>query len=247
MSSTTISRGGSGTLKISKRNVMLYHSVYDRNAKATRQTYIVGFSRSAIEIPATFMKALKKFICDPIRRQFLLSRIETEVLIPARQSAINTAQKQARLTTLAPIVEARRALNRAVNCFNYVANGPELHHELAGLREAYQKLGHDTHSESVAAYDIDSTISDFTQACAALTQAVQALPKRSVIAPETVNAWQRSWYVHQDMLAIVTSRAALKRPAGWSHPSYRDLVEQAKCAGLSSEQTPHKTSSSFDS
>jgi hypothetical protein len=223
---------------------MLYRSVYDRNAKATRQTYVIGFSRSATEIPATFMTALKQFIRDPMRRQSLLSRIETEVLVPARQSAIDAVQKQARLATLAPIAEARRALNRAAHCFASVAKGPELHHELAGLREAYQQLSHDTQSISVAACTIDSTISDLTHTCAALARAVQALPKRSVIAPETVNAWQRSWYAHQDMLAIVTSRAALKRPAGWSHPTYRALVEESKCAGLLSKQTHKKTPSS---
>lgn len=228
MTSKYASQAGSGTLKLSKRTVMLYRSQYDREAKATRQTYVAGFSRSATEVPQAFMNALKQVVRQPERRHAMLSRIEIEVLVPARQLALEAATRRVRLSALAPIAEARRALGRATRCLETMEPSAELHHELGGLREAYQNFERLQSLGAYVASDTDSAIAALSAACKTLSQAVQTLPRGTTIRPETVNAWQRSWYLHQDMLATVTSRAALKRPAGWSHPSVRAQVEQGR-------------------
>ena len=246
MSSNKAHQAGSGTLKLSKRTVMLYRSRYDREAKATRQNYVAGFSRSATEVPPAFMHALKQVVRQPERRQAMLSRIEIEVLVPARQSAVRAARRQVRLTALAPIAEARRALGRAARCLETVEAGEELSQELEGLSEAYQNFERLQSLGASKVLDVDGAIAALSAACTALSNAVNGLPRGTTIQPETINAWQRSWYLHQDMLATATRRAALKRPAGWSRPSVRRQVEQGLAASEKSLPAPC-TSRSQDS
>jgi hypothetical protein len=217
---------------------MLYGSQYDREAKATRQTYVAGFSRSATEVPPAFMHALKQRVRQPERRQAMLSRIEIEVLVPARRLAIEVARRQMRLSALVPIAEARRALGRATRCLETVEPCAELSHELGSLSEAYQSFERSQSSSASKVLDVDGAIAALSAACTALTNAVNALPRGATIQPETINAWQRNWYLHQDMLATVTRRAALKRPAGWSRPSIRKQVEQGLAARSESVPAP---------
>jgi len=227
---------GTGTLKLSRRTVMLYASHYDREVKATRQTYVSGFSRSATEIPATFLTALRQLVKDPERRQEMLARIDTEVLVPAREASMESERRRRHLTALQPLSEARRALGRATRCLNGIESSTELQEEFRRLDSAYQALkgieGQGASEES----DMDEAIAAFASACKALSASVQALPKRCALRPDTVNAWQRSWYLHQDMLATATSRAALRRPAGWSSTSVRKQVEDGLDANRLSPQ-----------
>lgn len=220
-------RPGSATLKLSKRTVMLYESRYDRAAKATRQTYVAGFSRNATEIPAAFMKALARLTMTPERREQMLARIEAEVLAPARERAAEIERRRAQLAALAPVAAAGRAVGRAVRCLDEAEASPERDAALASLQDTCAGVAAlQPHAPSPSPTDIDGAIAAFAGACAQLTAAVRALPKGAALKAATVNAWQRSWYVHQDMQAAVTSRAALKRPAGWSRPRVRALVEQ---------------------
>jgi hypothetical protein len=207
---------GTGTLKLSKRTVMLYASTYEREVKATRQRYVAGFSRSATEIPPAFLTALHQLVKDPERRQALLERIDTEVLVPARRAAMDAERRRSHLLSLQPLSEARRALGRATRSLNDIEVSAELREEFRRLDIAYQALKGFEGQEAHKTLTIDDAIAAFTEACKGLSAAVQALPKRCALRPETVNAWQRSWYLHQDTLATATSRAALKRPAGWS-------------------------------
>lgn len=215
---------GTGTLKLSARNVMLYRSEYDREARATRQTYVAGFSRSASQIPPAFLAALKKLVREPDRQQQMLSRIEIDVLVPARQRATDAAEHQARIAALAPLAEARRAVVRAARCAESQTTNPELNTELSKLREAFAIIGRVNPAAKMADSDVDAAIARLEAACAEVIRAVQALPKRAAISTATVNGWQRAWYSYQDMLAVATGRAALKRPAGWSDPSIRAAV-----------------------
>lgn len=230
MTSKNATRAGTGTLKVSRRTVMLYKSQYDREAKATRQTYVAGFSRSATEVPPAFMLALKQLVRQPERRQAMLSRIEIEVLVPAREQAIEGARRQARLYAVAPIAEARRALGRALRSLEDMEPSAELNGEVRGLREVYQTFERLQSSGASQVWDVDGAIAALSAACTALSNAVHTIPRGTTIQPQTIDAWQRSWYLYQDMLATVTRRAALKRPAGWSHPSMRAKVEQGLAA-----------------
>lgn len=228
------SRAPTGTLKLSKRTVMLYASTYDRTVKATRQTYVAGFSRAATDVPAAFMSALRRIVRDPERREAMLARIELEVLIPARCLAIERQERQARLAALAPLMEARRVLHRAIGCAAGLARSKELELEASGLRALWREFEQqlperdDEHATQHATEhtDVDEAMGALCNAYKTLAQAVQALPRGASIDPSTVLAWQKSWYLHQDMLAAVTSRAALRRPAGWSSPAARARVEQ---------------------
>lgn len=232
---------GTGTLKLSRRTVMLYESHYDREVKATRQTYVSGFSRSATEIPATFLTALRQLVKDPERRQEMLARIDTEVLVPAREASMEAERRRRHLTSLQPLLEARRALGRATRCLNGIESSAELQEEFRRLDIAYQALKGFEGQEAHKTQTIDDAIAAFAEACKGLSAAVQALPKRCALRPETVNAWQRSWYLHQDTLATATSRAALRRPAGWSSASVRKHVEEGLDAnGLSNPQAGPK-------
>lgn len=215
---------GTGTLKLSARNVMLYRSEYDRKARATRQTYVAGFSRSASQIPPAFLATLKKLVCEPERQQQMLSRIETEVLVPARQRVTEAAERQARIAALAPLAEARRAVVRAARCAESQTTNPELNTELSKLREALAIIGRVNPTATTTDSDLDAAIAHLDAACAEVSRAVQALPKRAAISTTTVNCWQLAWYSYKDMLAVATGRAALKRPAGWSDPSIRAAV-----------------------
>lgn len=216
---------GTATLKLSKRTVMLYKSRYDREAKATRQTYVAGFSRSATEIPPAFLTALRQLVKDPERRQALLARIDTEVLVPAREALMEAERRRRHLVSLQPLSEARRALGRATRCMNGIESSAELREELRRLDCAYQALkGFEVRGASEE-LNMDEAVAAFASACKALSAAVQALPKRCTLRPDTVNAWQRSWYLHQDMFATAASRTALRRPAGWSNASVRKQVE----------------------
>lgn len=216
---------GTGTLKLSKRTVMLYKSSYDRESKATRQTYVAGFSRSATEIPPVFVTALRQLVRDPERRQEMLARIDTEVLVPAREASMEAERRRRHLTSLQPLSEARRALGRATRCLNGIESSAELQEEFRRLDSAYQELKGFEGQRASEVLDIDDAVAAFASACKALSASVQALPKRCALRPDTVNAWQRSWYLHQDMLATATSRTALRRPAGWSSTSVRKQVE----------------------
>lgn len=225
---------GTGTLKLSKRTVMLYASTYDRDIKATRQRYVAGFSRSATGIPPSFLTALRQVVKDPERRQAMLARIDTEVLVPARRAAVEAERRRSHLVSLQPLSEARRALGRATRCLNGIESSAELQEEFKRLDSAYQALKGFKGQEAHKAPTIDDAIAAFTEACKGLSASVQALPKRCTLRPETVNAWQRSWYLHQDTLATATSRAALRRPAGWSSATVRKHVEEGLDAnGLS--------------
>lgn len=216
---------GTGTLKLSKRTVMLYKSSYDRESKATRQTYVAGFSRSATEIPPAFVTALRQLVRDPERRQEMLARIDTEVLVPAREASMEAERRRRYLTSLQPLSEARRALGRATRCLNGIESSAELQEEFRRLDGAYQALKGFEGQGASEELDMDEAIAAFASACKALSAAVQALPKRCALRPDTVNAWQRSWYLHQDMFATAASRTALRRPAGWSNAAVRKQVE----------------------
>lgn len=228
---------GTGTLKLSKRTVMLYASTYEREVKATRQRYVAGFSRSATEIPPAFLTALRRLVKDPERRQEMLARIDTEVLVPAREASQEAERRRRHLVSLQPLSEARRALGRATRCLNSIERSAELREEFRRLDIAYQALKGFEGQETHKTLTIDDAIAAFSKACKGLSASVQALPKRCALRPETVNAWQRTWYLHQDTLATATSRAALRRPAGWSSASVRKHVEEGMDAnGLSN---PH--------
>lgn len=239
------SRAPTGTLKLSKRTVMLYTSTYDRTAKATRQTYVAGFSRSATDVPAAFMSALRRVVCDPERREAMLARIELEVLIPARCLAIERQERQARLAALTPLMEARRVLRRAIGCMAGLARSKELELEVGGLRAAWRELERQLpeRDDECATHhadehtDLDGAMCALCNAYKTLAQAVQVLPRGASINSSTVLAWRKSWYLHQDMLAVVTSRAALRRPAGWSSPAARARVEQGGDASGQTGQT----------
>lgn len=228
---------GTGTLKLSKRTVMLYKSRYDREAKATRQTYVAGFSRSATEIPPAFVTAMRQLVRDPERRQEMLARIDNEVLVPAREASMAAERRRRHLVSLQPLAEARRALGRATRSLNSLESSVELQDELRRLDSAYQALKGFKGQEASEKLDMGEAVAAFASACKALSASVEALPKRCALRPETVNAWQRSWYLHQDMFATVTSRTALKRPAGWSSPSVRKQVEDGMDAN---RQSTHK-------
>ena len=243
------SRAPTGTLKLSKRTVMLYASTYDRAVQATRQTYVAGFSRSATDVPAAFMRALRRIVSDPERREAMLARIELEVLIPARCLAIERQERQARLAALAPLMEARRVLRRAIGCTAGLARSKELEQEASSLRAVWCELEqllpeHVTErvTERVVGHadehtDLDEAMGALCNAYKTLARAVQALPRGASIDPSTVLAWRKSWYLHQDMLAALTSRAALCRPAGWSSPAARARVEQGDDATGQTERT----------
>ena len=216
---------GTGTLKLSRRTVMLYKSSYDREAKATRQTYVSGFSRSATEVPAAFLTALRQLVKDPQRRQEMLARIDNEVLQPAREASLETERRRTRLLALAPLAEARRTLGRAARALENIEPSSELVTELQGLQSAYQSLQLFEVSAASERLPLDEAIAAFASACRALSESVQSLSKRSALSTQTINAWQRSWYLHQDMFATATSRSALRRPAGWSNASVRKHVE----------------------
>lgn len=236
---------GTATLKLSKRTVMLYKSRYDREAKATRQTYVAGFSRSATEIPPAFLTALRQLVKDPERRQEMLARIDTEVLVPAREASMEAERRRRHLVSLQPLSEARRALGRASRCLNGIESSAELQEEFRRLDNAYQALKGFEGQGASEELDIDEAVAGFASACKVLSASVEALPKRGALRPETVNAWQRSWYLHQDMFATVTSRTALKRPAGWSSPSVRKQVEDGLDANRQStaEVVPKRSQS----
>lgn len=216
---------GTGTLKLSRRTVMLYESHYDREVKATRQIYVSGFSRSATEIPPAFLTALRQLVKDPERRQEMLARIDTEALVPAREASMEAERRRRHLTSLQPLSEARRALGRATRCLNGIESSAELQEELRRLDSAYQALKGFEGEGASEDLDMDEAVAAFASACKALSAAVQALPKRCALRPDTVNAWQRSWYLHQDMFATAASRTALRRPAGWSNAAVRKQVE----------------------
>lgn len=236
---------GTGTLKLSRRTVMLYESHYDREVKATRQTYVSGFSRSATEIPPAFLTALRQLVKDPERRQEILTRIDTEVLVPAREASMEAERRRRHLVALQPLSEARRALGRATRCLNSIESSAELQEEFRRLDNAYRALKGFEGQGASEELDIDEAVAGFASACKVLSASVEALPKRCALRPETVNAWQRSWYLHQDMFATVTSRTALKRPAGWSSHSVRKQVEDGLDANRQStaEVVPKRSQS----
>lgn len=236
---------GTGTLKLSRRTVMLYTSHYDREVKATRQTYVSGFSRSATEIPPPFLTALRQLVKDPERRQEMLARIDTEVLAPAREASMEAERRRRHLVSLQPLSEARRALGRATRCLSGIESSAELMEEFRRLDSAYQALKGFGGQRASEELDMDEAVAAFASACKALSASVQALPKRCALRPDTVNAWQRSWYLHQDMLATATSRTALRRPAGWSSASVRKQVEDGLDANrLSAPEVDPKRSQS---
>lgn len=130
----------SATLKLTKRTVMLYSCEYDRAAKATRQRYLAGFSRTATAIPHEFASKLRTGVLDPGRRQAMLERIEIEVLVPARQLEAERGRRNATMAALAPLVDARRAFGRAARCVESTETSEELEAELSRLRQAYEQL-----------------------------------------------------------------------------------------------------------
>lgn len=215
----------SATLKLSARSVMLYSCEYDRTSRATRQRYIAGFSRSATSVPHAFMSKLRAHVADAERRQAILETIESASLVPARRLAAERERRNANVAAVAPIAEARRALGRAARCVGSVVASVELSEELSRLDAAYAQF------ESMCPGGIatgDSVLDAFRKlaaSCEEVIRAVQAMPRGAAPSAESVNAWQRSWYAYQDMLAAVTRRPGLKRPAGWSAKEVRALVE----------------------
>lgn len=231
----------SATLKLTKRNVMLYSCEYDRTAKATRQRYLAGFSRAATAIPPEFAGKLRACVADPGRRQAMLERIEIEVLVPARQLEAERGRRNATMAALAPLVDARRAFGRAARCVESAEASEELEAELSRLRQAYEQLERVHPSHTDGRDSLRAAFRNLTSACEQVAQAVQAMPRGTIASSDAVNAWQRTWYQYQDMLSAVTRRSAFKRPAGWSDKAVRAKVEAGddanQCAGAEAEST----------
>lgn len=220
----------SSTLKISGRSVMLYRSEYDRATKATRQQYLGGFSRSLTAIPQRFLKLLEANTRDPKKLHAMLVRIENEVLEPARARAAEADKQRRNLDAIAPVVEARRAMNRAARCVESAPDCEELSAELGRLKQAYEQVllakPLDANRDDVALRAFEA----LGAACEQVVEAQQSMPRRTAPTHEAVNAWQRTWYQYQDMLSAVTRRSAFKRPAGWSDKTVRAMVEAGKDA-----------------
>jgi hypothetical protein len=220
----------SSTLKISGRSVMLYRSEYDRAAKATRQRYLGGFSRSLTAIPPKFLKLLEAQTPDPEKRQAMLARIEVEALEPARQRAAEADKHRENVEAIAPVIEARRAVNKAARCVESAPDCAELSAELRKLQQAYDQVQVARPARDVSH---DGTLHVFEAlgaACDEVVDVLQRLPRGIAPSREAVNAWQRTWYQYQDMLSAVTRRSAFKRPAGWSDKKIRAKVESGRDA-----------------
>lgn len=229
-------------LKISGRSVSLYRSEYDRAAKATRQRYLGGFSRRLTAIPPKFLKLLEAQTPDPDKRHAMLARIEVEALEPARQRAADAERHRKNMETLVPVIEARRAVNRAARCVESAPDCAELTAELRKLQQAYDQV---FLARPIRDVSDDGTLRAFVALGAACDEVVdvlqQRLPRGLAPSREAVNAWQRTWYQYQDMLSAVTRRSAFKRPAGWSDKAVRAKVEAGddanQCAGAEAEST----------
>ncbi|UCV20079.1 hypothetical protein [Ferribacterium limneticum] len=227
------------SLKINRTSAMLYANRYVRlpdGSGASSQSYLASFPITATELPAGFESLLRAATTGrPERYQALMQRIETDVLIPARQREADERDRRNRqaiengLRWAAQNIEAIPSLP----AYNELIDRPELQRLLANLMDASATLASsmppampvDTPTPSAEPNPfpeerLQALMTNLENTCleigALLPESAQVFKRGHIFERETVALVKRLWFRTSDVIARLGSRAQFRRPAGWS-------------------------------
>lgn len=245
------------SLKINRTSAMLYANRYVRlpdGSGASSQAYLASFPITATELPAGFESLLRAATTGrPERYQALMQRIETDVLIPARQrEAEETARRNRQgienaLRWATQNIEAIPSLP----AYNDLIDLPEPQLLLANLQDAFATLASsmqpampaDTPTPSAEPSPLpeerlQALLSNLENTCveigALLPESAQVFKRGHIFERETVALVKRLWFRTSDVIARLGSRAQFRRPAGWSalRPSVLEAERELAPPGL---------------
>lgn len=245
------------SLKINRTSVMLYSNRYVRlpdGSGASSQAYLASFPITATELPAAFELLLRAATAGrPERYQALMKRIETEVLIPARQrEAEETARRnqQGIENALRWATQNLEAIP-TLPAYNDLIDRPELQRLLANLLDASARLASsmpptmpaDTPMPSsepnqLPEQRLQALMINLEKTCleigALLPESAQVFKRGHIFERETVALVKRLWFRTADVIARLGSRAQFRRPAGWSalRPSVLEAESELAAPGL---------------
>ena len=236
---------------------MLYSNRYVRlpdGSGASSQAYLASFPITATELPAGFESLLREATTGrPERYWSLMQRIETDVLIPARQrEAEETARRnlQAIENALRWAAQTLKAIP-SLPAYNELIDRPELQQLLANLLNASARLASsmqptmpaDTPTPSSEPNPspeerLQALMTTLENTCveigALLPESAQVFKRGHIFERETVALVKRLWFRTSDVIARLGSRAQFRRPAGWSalRPSVLKAERDLAAPGL---------------
>lgn len=243
------------SLKINRTSVMLYANRYIRlpdGSGASSQAYLGSFPITATEIPAAFESLLRAATAGrPERYQALMERIETDVLIPARQREAEETARRNRQAIEKALHWAGQNIEAipSLPAYNELIDRPELQRLLANLLGASATLASrmqsampvDTPTPSaepnpVAEERLQALLTNLENTCveigALLPESAQVFKRGHIFERETVALVKRLWFRTSDVIARLGSRAQFRRPAGWSALRPSVLEEERELAAL---------------
>lgn len=227
------------SLKINRTSVMLYANRYVRlpdGSGASSQSYLGSFPVTATELPAAFESLLRAATAGrPERYQALMERIETDVLIPARQrEAEETARRN-----LQGIENALRWAGQNLEAipklpaYRDLIDHPELQRLLTDLRRAFEPLLSNiqpamqvetpippAEPNPLPEQRLQALLTSLENTCveigALLPESAQVFKRGHIFESETITLVKRLWFRTSDVIASLGSRAQFRRPGGWS-------------------------------
>lgn len=237
------------SLKINRTSVMLYANRYVRlpdGSGASSQSYLGSFPVAASELPAAFESLLRAAtVGRPERYRALVQRIETDVLIPARQ-------REAEETTRRNLQGIENALRWAAQnlqaipglpAYNELIDRPELQQLLAKLLESSARLASSmqqamptpsSEPNPVPEEHLKALMTVLENTCleigTLLPESAQVFKRGHIFERETVALVKRLWFRTSDVIARLGSRAQFRRPAGWSALRPAVLEEERELA-----------------
>ena len=231
---------------------MLYANKYVRlpnGSGASSQTYLASFPVSATDLPKEFESILRSAtVGRPERYKALIERIETEVLIPARQRAAEELARRNLAAIENALIWATKNLTAIPNlpAYNELIEQPLPQQLLGNLQEATNCLtfrikpdapriagpATDATPTTTAEERLKTLLTELENICleigTLLPESAQTFRRGYAFDEETVSLVKRNWFRTSDVIARLGSRTQFRRPAGWSALRASILCDEAE-------------------
>lgn len=222
------------TLKINKTSVMLYGNRYVKlpdGKGASAQVYLASFSKNVTTIPDSFETALRQNTSGRPERYFaLITRIESEVLEPARErqrQAREAAERAAIHATLGHLIRGLKDIPEMAGYPNFVKQA-ECQEMLIALRRTTKPLVQQiavADQATVIPTDLSETrlqqlMQVINASCAEIAsmmpESAGGFKRGHKFSQETVQQVQNLWFGTSGAIAALSGRSQLRRPKTWT-------------------------------